>query len=302
MRDFHFVDEDFNILKGEDARNALEETSDEKYLSEDKGIVHVPRSRWEVAQIFERTGWMEMWSGAADDRNYRHKADFDDYQTLSGMTFDHAIELGCGPFTNLRLIAQVCTIKRCTLLDPLIMTYLGHKHCSYNKRMLRCESVLSRLLSAPKPLRGIRRIVRYLAPLLLVKQIPVHELIASPIEEMPVRASYDLIVIINVIEHCYDIDLVFDRIINMAAPDAVLVFHDKYYEHETVSQLVKGHYYEAGHPLMVDRSVIDGFLENHFEPLFRRTVQKSIEHIPVMPEYDGLFFIGRLRKIMKKGT
>jgi SAM-dependent methyltransferase len=126
------------------------------------------------------------------------------------------------------------------------------------------------------------------------KKIPISTFLSTPIEEMPTNGKYDLIVIINVIEHCYDINLVFDNIIKIASPNAILVFHDKYYDHQQVVQMVQGHYYESGHPLMVDRKVIDRFLVN-FEPLFRKIVRKKITHIPGFTDYDGLFFIGRIK-------
>lgn len=157
---------------------------------------------------------MEKWAGAADDRNLQHMADFDNYHALHGMTFDHAIELGCGPFTNLRLIGQVCSIAKCTLLDPLIESYLGHKHWRLTERHYDVARVLwqsSRQLGNLG--RGVRRVIRRLAPnLLAMKGIPISELIASPIEEMPTQRCYDLIVIVNVVRHCYDINLIFENV------------------------------------------------------------------------------------------
>ena len=114
-------------------------------------------------------------------------------------------------------------------------------------------------------------------------------LIPTSIEEMPTDGKYDLIIIINVIEHCYDINLVFDNILKISSPNTILVFHDKYFDNQQVRQHLQGHYYEAGHPLLVDRKVIDKFLLN-FEPLFQKVVVGDEKtHIP----YDKLFFIGR---------
>lgn len=298
MKDHYwFVDEEFRVLKGHEARQALRETSDAPYLSPDQGIVRIPRQRWEVAQTFERRGWMEKWIGSSDDRNIQHMADFDGYRSLRGKRFEHAIELGCGPFTNLRLIGQVCQINECDLLDPLVESYLEHPNCTYNRHELSCENrVLSSFWSLLKPPLGIRRIInKMMSDLRTAKHIPVGNLLASPIEEMPTHSRYDLVVIINVIEHCFDIDLVFQNITKIAAPNAILVFHDKYYSHENVSELTAGHYYEAGHPLMVDRHIVDGFLAKHCIPLYSMVIQKKIPHIDVMSAYEGVFFIGQFR-------
>lgn len=229
MDEHWYVDENFRILKGEDASKALQEISDADYLSQSQGIVRVTRARWQIAQTFERKGWMGLWIQTADDRNLQHMADFDNYEELHDRRFQNAIELGCGPFTNLRLIGQICQVKECTLLDPLVRDYLKHPNCSYDAKWLRCgENGLSKKLSVLKPLRAVRRVIRRLFPGTLQRRIRVRELVAGPIEEMPAGERYDLIVIINVIEHCYDINRVFENIVKIAAPNAILVFHDKY--------------------------------------------------------------------------
>jgi len=101
--EYHFTDENTQMHKGEEARQLLAEVNDAAYLSDGQGVVKVPEERWQTAQRFERKGWMEHWVGAADDRNYDHMRRFDGYRALQGRSFDHAIELGCGPFTNARL-------------------------------------------------------------------------------------------------------------------------------------------------------------------------------------------------------
>ncbi len=295
MKDYSYVDENFQILQGEDARRALEITSDKDNLSEGRGIPKVSRNRWQIAQTFERNGWMREWARVDDDRNYQHMAGFENYQTLGEMTFENAIELGCGPFTNLRLIGTKCSIKTCTLLDPLIEDYLRHRYCSFNRQELRCGyNSLHRALGYSKPLRGLRRVIRQLAPrLLAVKTLPVHSLIASPIEDMPIQRQFDLIVMINVIEHCMDIERILENILKIAAPNALFVYHDKYYDHQVVAQMVQGHHYDAGHPLMVDHSVIDEFLGKHFQTLFRKIAHDPSDVGSATPEYERLFFIGK---------
>ena len=229
--EYWFVGEDGVVVTGEQARAALSRTGDAAYVSEGgKGIVRVSHSRWLTAQEYERRCWMERSAEASNDRNDQHFADFGGYRALRGMVFGHAIELGCGPFTNLRLIGRVCKVHDCTLLDPLIDTYLHHSHVMYDRTRLQCaeESALARGLSSPKPLRGVRRVIRTVAPSLLVSPctIPIRELIAHPVEEMPTDKQYDLIVIINVLEHCYDVELVLRNILAVAAKGSMLVFHE----------------------------------------------------------------------------
>jgi len=294
MDQYWYVDERHQILSGEEAKRHLERVSDSIFLTDSQGIVSIPHDRWLRAQTFERIGWMEKWRASIDDRNVGHYVDFDRYRTLSGLRFNHAIEIGCGPFTNLRLIGRVCRIRECTLLDPLIKDYLEHPHCAYDESALRCE-VPRYLIGAPNSLavRALRRVHRALS-VVGGGRIKIHSILDTPVEEARLPYRCDLIVIVNVLEHCYDVNLVFKSILELAAPGAILVYHDKCYDHRQVEAMVRGHYYEAGHPLMVDRMLIEAFLEKHFDPLFSRRAVKPLS-IPGFSEYEGLFFIGRLK-------
>jgi hypothetical protein len=206
---------------------------------------------------------------STDDRNYTHYLGFKKYRALSGKDYSHAIELGCGPFTNLRYIGRVCKIEKCDLLDPLLNDYLTHPNCRYPDGLsIRMESRLNILLNG---FRLGRRTLRMVPPGVRSfgsPRLTVANLLANPLEEATLRQPYDLIVIVNVIEHCYDLNLAFDMIERMAAPNSVLVFHDKLFDHDRVAYLVNGHLYDAGHPIMADRRVIEGFLRSFGTPLF----------------------------------
>jgi SAM-dependent methyltransferase len=288
-----YVDENFNILDGEAARDAVRRNSDARYLTEDRGVVKIPLDRWETAQKYEQKGWMEKWADADSDRNHEHAHEFDAYKPLSGMVFEHAIELGCGPFTNLRFIARMAAIRRCTLLDPLIESYLGHRKCAYTRSCLRARGELESRLESRRVPRWLSRLATPTVRRLFCRRLPIAELIAKPIEQMPTEGRrYDLIVLINVLEHCYDAELIFDQIRKIAGPKAVFIFHDKYHSHEQIGQVLKETLYDAGHPLFVDRKVIDAFLDGSCDCLYRKLVRKP--H-PVLSFCDGLYFIGRFR-------
>ncbi|MGH9424640.1 MAG: methyltransferase domain-containing protein, partial [Thermoanaerobaculia bacterium] len=227
-KQYLYVDEELHILTGDDAERALREHSDAAYLDPRDGVVRVPRQRWQQAQRYERDTWMVAGAEATDDRNVEHSDGFGGYAALEGRRFMHAIELGCGPFTNLRIIAGHCAIECCSLLDPLIDDYLKHPHCSYDRHSLRTgETQLNAILSRSLPGRALRRVVRAVAPGLLTRCLPVAEILSIPIEEMPVSPAYDLVVMLNVLEHCYDASVIFDKILAILQPGGVFVFHDK---------------------------------------------------------------------------
>jgi SAM-dependent methyltransferase len=293
---FLYVDEELHILDGQEAAEALRVHSDAPYLDPIDGVVRVPMERWRQAQRYERDTWMVANTAATDDRNTDHRDGFGGYAALRGRTFRHAIELGCGPFTNLRLIGQDCTIVRCSLLDPLIEDYLKHPHCTYDRRALRTtETALSRSLGRTLPGRAFRRALRATFPRSIVQSIPVDTLWPIPIEEIPPRAAYDLVVMLNVLEHCFDAVVIFDKILAILKPGGVFVFHDKLFTAAEAAEDVRTRF-DAGHPLRVGGTVIESFLEKNFEPLFshRGIVEDGFKDHDLSRE--GIYFIG-----MKKG-
>jgi len=272
MSKYIYVDTEVNTLTGQQAKEALEKESDEKFLTEGRGIDRVPIDRWERAQAYERKTWLGKHLSARDDRNHDHLLHFEGYKVLRGLSFSHAIELGCGPFTNLRLIARSCRIERCTLLDPLVEEYLRHPNCSYDRKALFCHRSLL--------LRNFCK-------------IPIAQIIPSPIEEMSIQVQFDLLVIINVIEHCYDINRVFKKIISVMRKNAYIVFHDKYYDYAETARNAK-RIYDAGHPLRVDRKVVGDFINTKFSTVFKKDRRVDYWFEGEDLGYDAFYFIGRL--------
>ena len=261
--EYSFIDRNWQFIKGDQARPLVEKFSDRPYLQGDRGIVRVPRDRWHVAQDAEANAWMNLWQGNVQDRNLDHFIMFDKYKPLADRRYDHAIELGCGPFSNLSFVGMACQVARCSLLDPLIQSYVSHPNCTYRGSHL-VNNVVG---EAP--------------------QIPIVERIASPIEDMPTDRRYDLVVMINVIEHCFDVDLIFDRIATILAPGGMFCFHDKYFSTEEIEHDLT-YTYDAGHPLKVEMNALEAFLTRDYVPRFRRTISTE-------PGYDSLYFIGERR-------
>ena len=286
-----YVDEELHFVTGAEAARALQQHSDAAFLDPDKGVVRVPKERWKQAQKYERDTWLVANAGASDDRNLAHEAAFGGYETLAGRTFEHAIELGCGPFTNLRIVARHCRVERCSLLDPLIREYLNHPHCTYDERALRIgETSLGQTLGRTRIGRGVRRLARATAPRLVEQHVPVVQLLPTPIEEMP-DGRYDLLVMINVLEHCFDATAIFDKILSVLKPGGVLVFHDKLFEPSEVAEDVRTRF-DAGHPLRVGRPLIESFVNDHFTPLYRKMEQVEDEFDEIDLSREGIYFIG----------
>lgn len=290
-----YVGEDRKILTGRDAEALLREHSDSNYVDEVSGIVCVPNERWAMAQRYERGTWMEDGVHAFDDRNVAHATNFDGYAFLHGRSFARAIELGCGPFTNLRLIAGECKIDRCTLLDPLIYDYLRHRNCNYRHGILKIgATTLDFRLSRNRFARAIRRLIRAVRPTLLISGVPLEKALATPIEEMPECGKFDLVVMINVLEHCFNAHEIFRRVRKLCHPGTLFVFHDRLYRAAEVKREVMARF-DAGHPLRVDESVILRFLHNSFRALIDRRVNVEDEVAGITLTEPGIYFVGEFK-------
>ena len=285
-----FVDRDVQVFEGEAARERLERTNDARFVDGDLGVVAVDDARWREAQAYERRTWMEIGLSAADDHNREYLQWFEDYAPLRGRHFERAIELGCGPFTNLRLILQVARARRVHLLDPLAEDYLRHPHCRYRGRRL--GGALSGLRSLGRswrgPLGGLGEAIDALRTGGLAG-VPV-EIEAVPIEGFRTGHRFDLVVMINVLEHCRDARAVFGKIEEILSPGGVLVFHDRLWAPDeiqrTISQL-----YDAGHPLRVGRDLAMEFV-GRFRPILR-TERKVVDvEEGIRLERTALSFIG----------
>jgi SAM-dependent methyltransferase len=286
----YYVDEQVNIYTGEEAEKHLADNNDAHFVAAGKGIVRVTVDRWKTAQAAETIHWMKLGLGSEDDRNFEHLVNFGGYESLRGRHFKNAIELGCGPFTNLRLIATRAAIDRASLLDPLIERYLDHPSRKYDRSGLRAERWVLPRVTRPV----VRKLRRLVSPHLLTSTVPVEQLFATPIETMPTTATYDLVVMVNVIEHCYDVEAMFAKLLAITVPGSTFVFHDKYYEHGDVVQSASRSY-DAAHPLRVDKSVIEGFLQKYFTPAFTRITDHEQTFMGEHMTWQSGYFIGTRR-------
>ena len=104
-----FIDENVNVYEGANAV-ARPKVKSDSAINPGRGITQVDFARWQEAQRYECKSWMELYMEARTDRNEYHQERFAGYSPIRGCHFSRGIELGCGPFTNMRLILEHCTV------------------------------------------------------------------------------------------------------------------------------------------------------------------------------------------------
>jgi len=224
-----FIASPVSVLTGDAARVALETTNDAAYLTPGKGVLSVPLERWQQAQQYERDTWLTYGLSATEDRNAEHAALFDHYQALPEK-LGAVIELGCGPFTNVREILSrdhTTKSKVITLVDPLAKTYQEqHPNCAYK------DGKLHGLIAMLEP---------------------------KAIEDYATDITFDTLIMVNVLSHCRDAARVFERIHYLLRKGGYLVFG------EPARDIDPEQLYDVGHPLSYTQAVIDEFLSDFKE-------------------------------------
>jgi SAM-dependent methyltransferase len=287
-----FISQNIEVLEGDAAEQALRKTNDARFFEAGKGVSRVDEQRWQEAQSYERKTWMERGKRATDDRNRFHRERFAGYSPLKGMCFQRAIELGCGPFTNMRLILEVARATNVHLLDPLITDYVRHALCRYRNGKLGGVGgmgTLDGLLSLRAPLARLRETANSLrigGP--LGRDVKLEH---SAIEDFSTPHQFDLVVLINVLEHCRDANKVFAKVWEILAPSGIVVFHDRFLPSAVLAESL-ANLYDAGHPIRLDSAVVETFLRR-FQPLMRADYwDRDVFAERELPR-QAIYYIGR---------
>ena len=217
-----YIDEHIKVIEGEEASKFIEEQDQMRFYEEHVGIKQVPKWRWHTAQEYERRTWCEVAVNAIEDRNQEHLERFDSYKILkSVLNHDiNVIELGCGPYTNLGIMLPYIKKRLATidLLDPLVKDYILYSpNCTYKNGLMGFQNVNT---------------------------------ISSTIEDFIPTKKYDLVIMINVLEHCFDVDLIFKKVFEMLNVGGILVLGDKVVKNDKVKEYIES-IYDAGHPIRI---------------------------------------------------
>ncbi len=224
--------------------------------------LRVGPDEWKQAQQWERAQWLRaqglmrrhgknvLWRllrgvrlvprYRGDDWNYWWKAQFDDYAFLPE-SVPNAIELGCGPYTNFRLIVERCAPKHLVLSDPLIWTYVRF------------------------PMTYVSELYRK-GPCCLDDHA---------IEVCPFATDYfDLVVMINVLDHVQDATRCLQQALRITRPGGFLLVGQDLTSEEDVQRSPAAQQ-DIGHPIRIHHEDLDALLLDRVTPLIRRVLARA---------------------------
>jgi len=249
-------------------------TPTNKILSE-----RVSEERWQAAQKWEEKHWINaqrararlgknyIWRLLAlfkvvprhrgDDWNQWWKAQFMNYQFLPPSA-DNALEVGCGPYTNIRLILDHCQPKHMVLSDPLIRTYVTFRLTFVREMYARAACMLD----------------------------------DHPLEELPFADGFfDLVIMINVLDHVRDAHACMRNLLRVVKPGGHLIVGQDLCNEADLAALHADPGL-VGHPIKLDREWFDPYLKSGWEPIIDKTLPREQGREP-QNHYATLVFAGR---------
>ena len=233
----------------------------------------VSQKRWREAQNFELNVWKRQnarWYKAVakvrhlfnknahlpgDDWNGWWLEQFAGYAQLP-QEIDNAIELGCGPYTNMRLICANRSINYVMCSDPLALDYIKFKG-------------------------------QWLAESHKQGAIIVDN---HPLEDCPYATDYfDLVVLINVLDHVQDARVSIEHALRIVKTGGYFVFGQDLTDDEDIRNTPE----DVGHPIRLHHTDIDQWLnDSRFDIKLHKLLSREEGRNPTA-HYGTYVFIGR---------
>ena len=241
----------------------------------------VSAETWQAAQSWENQHWIGAQKARAkfgknhiwrmlsligmvpkhrgDDWNTWWQRQFGNYEFLP-CSVNNAIEVGCGPYTNMRLIQQRCQPRHLVLSDPLIRTYVKFKLTFVAELYRQAGCVLD----------------------------------DHPLEELPFADNYfDLSVMINVLDHVRDAHECMRNLLRVTKPGGYLILGQDLSNDEDREALRRDPG-AVGHPIKLDHLWFEPYLKTGFEPVLYTVLDRKSGRAPE-GHYGNLIFAGRKR-------
>lgn len=257
-------------------------------MNKNAEILKVSEKRWSDAQEFESSLWLEsnrrnsylklltkfvramknprMFFNylkyrdfyCGDDWNYWWMEQFENYKVLSKQKcFEKSLEIGCGPFTNIRLISKCCKIKEIYCCDPLINVYT-----SFKLTWLSTQSSKGKINISDDKCENLNFDENY----------------------------FDLVICINVLDHVQNAKKCLEEMIRVSKRGGFIVFgQDLSDEDDLSSRIVRD---DIGHPIKVHHTTLDAIFGKMCECHLKKILPRDKGRNPAA-HYGTYIFIGQ---------
>jgi ubiquinone/menaquinone biosynthesis C-methylase UbiE len=255
-------------------------------MSEKVEILAVSEDRWSKAQDFESNLWIkgnqknsylklllkfalairkplmlfdylkyrDFYCG--DDWNYWWMKEFEGYRKVP-KSAERALEIGCGPYTNIRLISKKCKIKEIYCSDPLINVYT-----SFKLTWLCTQFSKNRIKISNDKCENLR------------------------FDD----DCFDLVVCINVLDHVQDAEKCLKEMIRVSKSGGFIILgQDLSDEDDLSNRIVRD---DIGHPIKIHHASLDATLDNVCECHLKKILPRDKGRNPIA-HYGTYIFIGQ---------
>ncbi len=254
----------------------------------DGSVLAVDQQKWLAAQEFERSCWVKanqnnsrsqillkflralkrspknffelLWYRdfyAGDDWNFWWKKQFDNYRTLPAQ-IGKALEVGCGPHTNIRLISRLKKINEIYCIDPLMDLYLSFK-----------LNWLAEMAKKGKIFTSVGK----------------GESLEFPDD------SFDLVICNNVLDHVQDTSACLSEIHRVLKPGGYFVFGQDLSDEADIAKQRQEDRGFVGHPIKLHDQTLDGLLDGLYEIKMKKVLPRAVSRNP-RHHYGTYIFVG----------
>lgn len=206
------------------------------------------------ATFFDYLKYRDFCCG--DDWNYWWMKEFENYRKLP-KSVENALEIGCGPYTNIRLISKKCKIKEIYCCDPLIDMYISFK-------------------------------ATWLSTHFSKKRIKIF---SDKGENLRFDSNYfDLLICINVLSHVQNVKKCLQEIIRVTKQGGFIVLGQGLSNEKDLSNKIVRE--DIGHPMKIHHTTIDTYFDNTFISFLKKILPRNKGRNP-FAHYGTYIFIGQ---------
>lgn len=205
--------------------------------------------------FFELLQYRDFYAG--DDWNFWWKDQFENYSFLPAQ-IGKALEVGCGPYTNIRLISKIKKIGEIYCLDPLMNLYLSFK-LNWLSEMAKKGKVFTHLGKGESL-------------------------------EFPDN-SFDLVVCNNVLDHVQDTNACLAEIYRVLKPGGYFIFGQDLSNEEDIAKQRREDRGFVGHPIKLHDQTLDLLLDGLYEVRMKKILAREESRNP-RHHYGTYIFAG----------